>query len=64
MLNFMPMVHIPGCEDGEYGENCANSCGNCAGSDVCAKTDGACPGNCAPGFEGQQCASGIIVVFL
>ena len=52
-------LYISGCDDGKYGENCANSCGNCAGSDVCAKTDGVCPGTCAPGFKGLQCAFGI-----
>ncbi|XP_071083720.1 receptor-type tyrosine-protein phosphatase mu-like [Haliotis cracherodii] len=43
------------CLDGFYGINCSSTCGNCLDPDVCNKTTGSCPGECAPGWLNDTC---------
>jgi len=44
------------CDEGEWGENCANEC-NCAEGDVCNAESG-CP-SCADGWTGDDCLTDI-----
>ncbi|KAL8594024.1 hypothetical protein ACOMHN_016403 [Nucella lapillus] len=39
------------CGDGTYGQNCANSCGQCRDGDVCNTVNGTCPSGCRTGFD-------------
>ncbi|KAK3597482.1 hypothetical protein CHS0354_041903 [Potamilus streckersoni] len=48
------MCDIP-CSSGYYGENCATSCGHCAGSIDCDIYTGNCLDGCETGWEGPNC---------
>ncbi|GFR78172.1 multiple epidermal growth factor-like domains 10 [Elysia marginata] len=50
-------ICLPRCEEGKYGENCANTCSDhCGGQDKpCDHVTGVCLLGCRPGYSGQLC---------
>ncbi|XP_060082094.1 receptor-type tyrosine-protein phosphatase T-like [Ylistrum balloti] len=48
-------VEVYGCVSGRWGASCENSCGACAGGDVCDSVTGHCSGACAQGWSGILC---------
>lgn len=47
-----------GCDDGEWGSNCAQTCGNCNNTDICNKINGDCPNGCKAGWKTSKCDKG------
>ena len=45
------------CTNGTYGRSCENRC-HCEDNVRCNALNGACPGNCALGWEGETCSLG------
>ena len=43
------------CEDGYYGRNCTEKCGNCKDDAACDKYTGHCIMGCVPGFVDSMC---------
>lgn len=39
------------CQDGRFGYNCEETCGNCAELQHCHHKDGTCMTGCAPGYD-------------
>ena len=45
------------CSSGTYGQDCAETCGNCDGGAPCDAVDGSCATGCAPGWTGGTCSN-------
>ena len=52
------LFQMTACTSGSYGQDCLQSCGNCAGGGACDTVDGSCPIGCDPGWSGATCHQG------
>ena len=52
---------LQACANGDYGQDCLLTCGNCAGGVACNHIDGMCPSGCEPGWVVGTCSEGIII---
>lgn len=43
------------CDGGFFGDNCAESCGECFGKEQCHHVNGTCLKGCAYGYSGINC---------
>ena len=55
--SFFPFVVIV-CDQGTFGEDCNDACGNCLDNDGCNHINGTCLTGCKPGFQGSLCQKG------
>ena len=46
------------CENGTYGQECNNTCGQCRGEEHCHHESGTCLNGCKPGYIGNLCKTG------
>lgn len=46
------------CENGTYGEECNNTCGQCRDEEYCYHTNGTCPSGCNSGYLDDICKTG------
>ena len=60
----MLLLIVTACQSGFYGQDCAFTCGNCDGGAPCNAVDGTCSSGCAPGWTGDTCNEGKIVLTL
>lgn len=44
-----------GCDNGYYGYDCKDNCGNCRGINQCVYTNGTCVTGCDDGYQGYLC---------
>lgn len=49
------LLHIIACDNGTFGDNCSQPCGNCAQVGQCHHTNGTCLEGCVDGFIGSTC---------
>lgn len=45
---------IKECDNGTYGKDCTNKCGNCQ-QQPCHHTNGTCLSGCSPSYKGETC---------
>ena len=57
MLQILKKNYFIACENGTYGQECANTCGQCI-DDFCFHTNGTCLNGCGPGYVGELCKTG------
>lgn len=57
MLQILKKNYFIACENGTYGQECANTCGQCI-DDFCFHTNGTCLNGCGPGYIGELCKTG------
>ena len=50
------------CENNTYGYKCREVCGNCLDLKPCNHINGSCLGACKPGFQGDKCVKGIVLI--
>lgn len=43
------------CQQGKFGENCADQCGSCANNETCNHVNGTCPSGCDAHHFGDTC---------
>ena len=60
----MLLLIVIACQSGFYGQDCAFTCGNCDGGAPCNAVDGTCLSGCAPGWTGDTCNEGKIILTL
>lgn len=46
------------CDNGSYGLNCSETCGNCLKDTICHHVNGTCLEGCAAGYKTQTCKTG------
>ena len=49
------MLCILACDNGTWGVNCTDNCGQCRSGTVCDVVNGECPFDCNPGWKGKLC---------
>lgn len=67
LMSVAPYFMFIECTAGYYGNNCSNTCGNCANGASCNHVTGNCPGvipRCRVGWKGEQCKSGKILNYI
>lgn len=52
------LFFFPECDDGTYGLECENACGNCSDGNWCNHMNGSCPNGCDMGVFGDTCDKG------
>ncbi|XP_052765783.1 CUB and zona pellucida-like domain-containing protein 1 isoform X2 [Mya arenaria] len=55
LTQYVTVAFDLGCDDGTYGQNCSEMCGNCLNNSVCDPVNGSCPSGCDKGFMGLRC---------
>ena len=50
-------LYLIACENGTYGSDCNNTCGQCINDEVCIHTNGTCLNGCDPGYVGPLCGT-------
>ena len=50
------------CSGRKFGIDCGSDCGHCLNEASCDGFDGRCTVGCAPGYQGNTCVAGIVVV--
>ena len=46
------------CDNGSFGQDCNERCGECLGKEQCHHVNGSCINGCKPGFHGIMCTKG------
>ena len=54
------LIDITVCENGYYGNNCSQHCGNCLNGGFCDKLTGFCGNGCKPHFKRPLCQGNVI----
>ena len=49
------------CDDGTFGQDCKQACGNCLGEEQCDHVNGTCLNGCDAGYKGLECAEGNVL---
>ena len=50
---------LTACKTGEFGVDCAETCGSCRYGEPCGKTDGVCRNGCELGKQPPLCKTGM-----
>lgn len=63
---FIVYVHLsflmkPECDNGTFGQDCKQACGNCLGEEQCDHVNGTCLNGCDAGYKGLECAEGNVL---
>ena len=53
--------YITACDDGMYGANCSQNCGDCLGNEACHHINGSCLTGCDKGYHAQKCDEGSLL---
>lgn len=56
--------YISACDDGQYGENCREKCGECFGSNQCHYINGTCMDGCKSGYQEFNCKERMIHCYI
>lgn len=56
--NNIEICQLKGCENGFYGNDCKEICGNCVELNQCFHTNGTCLTGCENGYHGDVCKTG------
>ena len=51
------VIYFAACNDGYYGVNCSELCGNCAKKITCDRMTGYCESGCDEKHKGLRCKS-------
>ena len=55
ILMFNLLCFFTECDNGTFGKDCTESCGNCVEEGQCHFVNGTCMNGCVPGFSGSFC---------
>ena len=55
ILMFNLLCFFTECDNGTFGKNCTELCGNCVEEGQCHFVNGTCMDGCVPGFSGPFC---------
>ena len=55
ILMFNLFCIVTECDNGTFGKDCTESCGNCVKDGQCHFVNGTCMNGCVPGFSGPFC---------